>query len=94
MIRKEHYAVAITSSESELEEEDEGKNTKVNEDEETRKMRQQLLELCDQPDLDKKRKSDAEKAVRVLNYVQTIQHRCTRLPAATSKEIDRYVDIV
>lgn len=96
--REDHYNASEESSDSDTgeitEEKSETESERTGTDPELADMKQQLLETCDKPELGRKRSEDVEKAVKALNYLQVLQHRCRRLPASTSKGIDRCVEIV
>lgn len=59
-----------------------------------RKMKKDIMEFSAETDIGKKTTPAAQRAFRAITYLQVIQHRCSKLPSGTSKEMDRAVDII
>lgn len=94
----EHFMINISSSDSDPEEDDEEKSPKeeyTREDADfVKNLEKEMMEFCADNDTGTKTSPKTEKAMRAINYIQVVQHRCTRISAGTSKEIDRAVDII
>lgn len=59
-----------------------------------RRMKMQVMEYVDQVDLAREKSDMHKRAMKIIDYLQAVQHRCTRLPAGTSKEMDGCVSII